>query len=105
MKKDSFNSFDLKFPKGTEPTLTAQDLLDKEVDIKYFISNRMIDTILGHGTKGYIVKPTIDTPVAKTLTATMHKMHRASQDNYYTDEYNWNKFKDDSKSKNTKINP
>lgn len=105
MKKDSFNSFDLKFPKGTEPTLTAQDLLDKEVDIKYFISNRMIDTILGHGTKGYIVKPTIDTPVAKTLTATMHKMHRASQDNYYTDEYNWNKFKDDSKSKIRKLTP
>lgn len=105
MKKDSFSNFELEFPKGTEPTLTAQDLLDKEVDIKYFISNRMINTILGHGTKGYIVKPTIDTPIAKTLTATMHKMHRASQDNYYTDEYNWNRFKDENKSKIRKLTP
>ena len=41
------------------------------------------------GTKGYIVKPTIDLPISKTLCATMHKMHRASQDNYVTDLINW----------------
>lgn len=105
MRKDAFSNFELEFPKGSEPTLTAQDLLDEEVDVKYFISNRMINTILGHGTKGYIVKPTIDTPVAKTLTATMHKMHRASQDNYYTDEYNWDRFKDENKSKIRKLTP
>jgi len=105
MKKDAFNNFELEFPKGTDPTFIAQDILDQEVDIKYFISNRMINTILGHGTKGYIVKPTIDTPVAKTLTATMHKMHRASQDNYYTDEFNWDRFKDNNKSKIRKLTP
>ena len=55
---------------------------------KYFISKKMLPTILGEGTKGYIVKPTIDMPISKTLTATMHKMHRASQDNYFTDNIN-----------------
>ena len=105
MEKRSFSNFDIDFPEGNEPIITAQDLLDEEVDIKYFISNKMIKTILGHGTKGYIVKPTIDTPVAKTLTATMHKMHRASQDNYYTDEYNWNRFKDENKSMIRKLTP
>ena len=44
---------------------------------------------MGEGTKGYIVKPTIDMPISKTLTATMHKMHRASQDNYFTDNINY----------------
>ena len=37
---------------------------------------------MGYGTKGYIAKPTIDLPISKTLTATMHKMHRAGVDNY-----------------------
>ena len=46
---------------------------------------------MGKGTKNYIVNPTIDLPISKTLTATMHKMHRASQDNYVTDEKNYAK--------------
>lgn len=104
-RKTKFKEFNFKFPKGKKLDLTTKDILDKEVDIKYFISKRMIDTILGFGTKGYVVKPTIDTPIAKTLTATMHKMHRASQDNYYTDDYNWNRFKDESKTKIRKLTP
>ena len=46
---------------------------------------------MGKGTKNYIVKPTIDLPISKTLTATMAKMHRASQDNYVTDQKNYEK--------------
>lgn len=76
------------FPKAQELKVTTQDLLDEKVDEKYFISKKMLPTILGEGTKGYIVKPTIDMPISKTLTATMHKMHRASQDNYFTDNIN-----------------
>lgn len=76
------------FPDVQELKLTTQDLLDEKVDEKYFISKKMLPTILGEGTKGYIVKPTIDMPISKTLTATMHKMHRASQDNYFTDNIN-----------------
>ena len=104
-KKDSFTDFNFKFPKGDKCNISAQDLLDKDVDIKYFISKKMIGTIMGEGTKGYIVRPTIDTPIAKTLTATMHKCHRASQDNYYTDNYNWLKYKDENKSNIRKITP
>ncbi len=104
-RKNSFSNFDFQFPIGKTTKISALDILDKEVDNKYFISKRMIDTILGHGTKGYIVKPTIDTNVAKTLTATMHKMHRASQDNYYTDDINWNRFKDPEKTNIRKITP
>lgn len=105
LKKDSFSNFDIEFPKGNGCEISATDLLDKDVELKYFISNKMIGTILGEGTKGYIVKPTIDTRIAKTLTATMHKCHRASQDNYHTDEYNWNKYKDDKYSKIRRITP
>lgn len=105
LKKDSFKEFDFCFPKPLNLSLNVKTILDKEVDIKYFISKKMIGTILGVGTKGYIVKPTIDTPIAKTLTATMHKMHRASQDNYYTDVENWNKFRDESKTLIRKLTP
>lgn len=105
MKKDSFSNFEIDFPNGSKNEITAQSILDNDVDLKYFISKKMIDTILGHGTKGYIVKPTIDTKIAKTLTATMHKMHRASQDNYYTDDYNWSKYNDNSKTNIRKLTP
>ena len=93
-----------EFPKGQELKITTQDLLDKDVDSKYFISKKMLPTILGEGTKGYIVKPTINQPISKTLTATMHKMHRASQDNYFTDDINAKKC-DDSKSNLRKLTP
>jgi DNA (cytosine-5)-methyltransferase 1 len=104
-KKDSFNSFSFDFPEGEKCKLSALYLLDKDVEPKYFISKKMIKTIMSKGTKGFMAKPTIDTDVAKPLTATMHKYHRASQDNYYTDEYNWNKHKDSNKSKIRKLTP
>ena len=83
----------------------AQDFLDDDVEEKYFISTNMIGTILGKGTKGYIVKPTIDQDICKTLTATMHKMHRASQDNYYTDIKNHEKYCDKNKTNIRKLTP
>lgn len=100
---DENAKFVYPLPKKLE--LTAQDILDKDVEAKYFISNNMIGTILGKGTKGYIVKPTIDQPICKTLTATMHKMHRASQDNYFTDIENHNKYCDNTKTSIRKLTP
>ncbi|MDD6469155.1 MAG: DNA cytosine methyltransferase [Bacilli bacterium] len=84
-----FYTPDFEFPKKQELKITTQDLLDENVDEKYFLTNKIVKTILGNGTKNYIVKPTIDLPISKTLTATMAKMHRASQDNYVTDEINY----------------
>ncbi len=84
-----FKSSDFAYPNKEELKITTQDLLDKTVEEKYFLTKKLEHTILGMGTKGYLVKPTIDLAVSKTLTATMHKMHRASQDNYVTDIINF----------------
>jgi DNA (cytosine-5)-methyltransferase 1 len=105
LRKEAFLSTDFEFPEGETLKVTTQDLLDKEVDISYFLSKKISKTILGSGTKGYIVKPTIDMPISKTLTATMHKMHRASQDNYVTDQQNFLKYNDHSKLNIRKLTP
>lgn len=89
--KKYFKKGNFKYPEPQELKVTAQDILDDDVDERYFIGTKLIGTILGKGTKGYIVEPTINVPICKTLTATMHKMHRASQDNYYTDKKNFEK--------------
>lgn len=54
------------------------------VDDKYYLSDKLIAYVLNEGTKNFKIKPSIDTDVAKTLLASMHKMHRASIDNYVT---------------------
>lgn len=103
--KKYFKDGIFEYPDVMPLKLTAQDLLDDDVEGKYFISTNMIGTILGKGTKGYIVKPTIDQPICKTLTATMHKMHRASQDNYFTDIENHEKYCDKNKTNIRKLTP
>ena len=86
-----FKTGEFVYPDKEELKVTTQDLLDENVPEKYFLTKKLEKTILGMGTKGYMVKPTIDSPISKTLTATMHKMHRASQDNYVTDYKNYNR--------------
>jgi DNA (cytosine-5)-methyltransferase 1 len=103
--KDYFQDFNFKFPIGEQTKLTVQDILDNDVPSKYFISKNMIDTILSPGTKGYIVQPKLNPEIAKTLTATMHKMHRASQDNYYVDIENYEKYHDENKTNIRKLTP
>jgi DNA (cytosine-5)-methyltransferase 1 len=87
--REFFKTGTFTFPEKEELNVTTQDLLDENVGETYFLTKKLEKTILGMGTKGYIVKPTIDLPISKTLTATMHKMHRASQDNYVTDLVNY----------------
>ena len=86
-----FKTGEFVYPDKEELKVTTQDLLDENVPEKYFLTKKLEKTILGMGTKGYMVKPTIDLPISKTLTATIHKMHRASQDNYVTDYKNYNR--------------
>ncbi|QQW97149.1 DNA (cytosine-5-)-methyltransferase [Helicobacter pylori] len=105
LRKNSFTNLEFIFPAKISCKISALDLLDQQVELKYFISQRMIKTILGRGTKGYIVEPSIDTPIAKTLTATMHKCHRASQDNYYTDLKSWECYKDNNYSTIRRLTP
>lgn len=103
--KDCFNEKTFEFPAPIKLNVSTQDLLDDAVDNKYFLTKRIAKTIMGKGTKGYIVNPTIDRPISKTLCATMHKMHRASQDNYVTDEKNYKRFNDANRINIRKLTP
>ena len=63
------------------------EVLDRQVDAKYYLSEKIKPTLLSDGSAGFKSKSEIDQVVARPLTATMHKMHRACQDNYYSDMY------------------
>lgn len=75
---------EFSYPEKTDLTLTLQDVLEHDVDKKYFLSDRILPTILSNGTGGYKAKSEIDLKIARPLCATMAKMHRACQDNYVT---------------------
>ena len=62
-------------------------LLEKEVEDKYYLSERIKPTILADGSKNFKSNSQINQLIARPLTATMVKMHRACQDNYYSDEF------------------
>lgn len=63
------------------------DVLDKSVDSKYYLSDKLKKTILSDGSGNFKSKSEINQLIARPLTATMHKMHRACQDNYYSDGF------------------
>lgn len=73
-----------RFPERRPLSLTLQDLLEENVDDKYFLSDKILPTILSNGTGGFKAKSEIDLKIARPLCATMAKMHRACQDNYVT---------------------
>lgn len=63
------------------------DILDKEVEEKYYLSETLKPTILSNGSKKFKSKSEINQLIARPLTATMVKMHRACQDNYFSYEF------------------
>ena len=76
-----------QFPKKYELKLRLKDLLEETVDEKYFLSEKALEYILSTGTKNFYYKPEIDLEIARPLTSTMHKSHRASQDNYVSESF------------------
>ena len=87
-QRKDLGDFNFKFPNPIELKLTMQDLLETKVDDKYYLSQKMYDCIMSPGTKGWVSgKMEINLPIARTLTSTMHKMHRADTDNYISTEY------------------
>jgi len=60
------------------------EILSKDVDPKYFLSERIKPTILSDGSSKFKSNSEINQDIARPLTASMHKMHRACQDNYYS---------------------
>ena len=66
---------------------STHDILERAVEDKFYLSDTIKPTILSNGTKTYRSKSEINPLIAKPLTATMVKMHRACQDNYFSDGY------------------
>lgn len=66
---------------------TVNDILATNVDAKYFLSERIKPTILADGSANFKSRSDINMSIARPLTATMHKMHRACQDNYYSQDF------------------
>ena len=62
----------------------THDVLDAVVSQKYYLSDKLKRTILANGSGGFVSKSDIDLLTARPLCATMHKMHRACQDNYFS---------------------
>lgn len=73
------------FPETIDLNCTMHDMLEENVNDKYFLSDKILKTILSNGTGKYNAKSEIDLEIARPLCSTMHKMHRACQDNYVTD--------------------
>lgn len=63
------------------------DILETNVDSKYFLSEKIKPTILADGSANFKSRSDINQLIARTLTASMHKMHRACQDNYYSQDF------------------
>lgn len=70
--------------KAVSSYATVIDLLAKTVPSKYYLSEKIKPTILADGSANFRSKSEINQLIARPLTATMHKMHRACQDNYYS---------------------
>lgn len=85
---------DIDFSKNVKKNKfeTVWHLLERNVDDKYYLSQKLIKTILAHGSGKYYSKSEINRIFARPLTASMHKMHRANQDNYYSDDFIYGKF-------------
>lgn len=75
-----------EYPIGIPLDKKLKDILEKNVDKKYYLTEKIKKTILSYGSGGYSSKPETDLDIARTLCATMAKMHRAGQDNYVTTE-------------------
>lgn len=86
--KKFFPDIEFNFPKEKKLTRIMKDMLDTKVESKYFLSEKTKNYVLSIGTKNFYSKPEIDLEIARPLTATMHKMHRAGVDNYITDKQN-----------------
>ncbi len=56
----------------------------RDVEEKYYLSEKVAKYVLAGGTKGFRTSTKTDLDVARPLLQTMHKMHRAGVDNYVT---------------------
>lgn len=71
------------FPDAIPLTATVQDLLESEIDEKYFLNQGFIDNYVFAECGSWNRHPEVNKPIASTLTTKMGSL-RASQDNYQT---------------------
>ena len=82
-----WTNFDFEVPTDRKEVY-MQDILEDSVSDKYYLTQKMYDCIMSPATKGWQSgKMEINLKIARPLTATMHKMHRADTDNYISTEY------------------
>ena len=86
IRKDIDTGF-FQFQQGFPLELRLKDMLEEEVDERFYMSSKALDYICATGTKNFHYEPEIDLEIARPLTTTMHKSHRASQDNYVSDSF------------------
>jgi DNA (cytosine-5)-methyltransferase 1 len=81
IRDDADNTFRWPIEERLEKRL--KDVLEDYVDDKYFLSDKMIKCIMKPASeKWQSGKMEIDLEIARPITATCHKMHRADTDNY-----------------------
>lgn len=56
----------------------------KEIEDKYYLSEKVAKYVLASGTKNFKTSTKTDLDIARPLLQSMHKMHRAGVDNYVT---------------------
>lgn len=56
----------------------------RDVEEKYYLSEKVAKYVLTSGTKGFRTSTKTDLDIARPLLQSMHKMHRAGVDNYVT---------------------
>lgn len=78
---------DIYLKSGVPHYQSTLDILTKQVELKYSLSEKIKPTILADGSAKFKSKSDINQSIARTLTASMHKMHRACQDNYYSQDF------------------
>lgn len=82
IRDDSDNNF--KFPKEEHLTKRLKDVLEENVDNKYFLSEKMLEYISKdrNGNENLIV----NREVSNTITCEIKKMQRSIQDNYINED-------------------
>lgn len=74
------------FPKKQKLELSLKDFKEHDVDEKYYLSEKMVEYISATGTGGFANNESrINLDIARPLTSSMVKMHRAGTDNYISD--------------------
>lgn len=74
-----------KLASGTEAERFNDFIFEvKEVDDKFYLSEKVAKYVLAGGTKTFKTSTKTDLDIARPLLQSMHKMHRAGVDNYVT---------------------